>query len=622
MTFSKGSSETMTTYVLGISCFYHDSAAALLADGEIVAAAQEERFTRVKHDSAFPRKAIDFCLKQAGTNIADVAGVYYYEDPRKKLARIFGTYLNFGLKGCVPFISDMPQWILHKLRMKSEIKSQLAHLASSESLPSIEYVPHHRSHAASAFYPSPFEEAAVLCIDGVGEWATTSAWHGRGSSLNPLWEIRFPHSLGLLYSAFTYFCGFKVDSGEYKLMGLAPYGKAIYRQKILDHLIDIKPDGSFWMDMDYFDYATGDTMVSERFAKLFGGPRREPESLLTQREFDLAASIQMVLEEVVIRLARTLRADTGVENLCLAGGVALNCVANGKLAKEGVFKSMWVQPAAGDAGGALGAAYCGWYADSSRKRAAGVTDRMRGSYLGTEYSDAEIAQSLDSVGAKYRRLEEEELPAELAGCLADGLIVGWFQGRMEYGPRALGARSILGDARNPRMQSIMNLKIKNRESFRPFAPAVIAEHANAWFDATGSSPYMLFVYPVQGHKRIPTTEADDRKQGIEKLLVPRSIIPAVTHVDHSARVQTVERQWNARFYDLIDAFRTRTGCPVVVNTSFNVRGEPIVESPLDAYKCFMRTAMDRLVVGNYLLEKTEQPDWEESIDWRTEYALD
>ncbi|CTP93224.1 putative protein sll1178 [Xanthomonas translucens pv. poae] len=614
----------MTTYILGISCFYHDSAAAILADGDIVAAAQEERFSRIKHDSSFPNRAVEFCLRQAGITLHDVKKICYYEDPGKKFNRILGTFMNFGLKAAPAFVADVPSWLTKKLHVRSTISEALrGHGVDNALLKSrIELIPHHLSHAASAFYPSPFEEAAILCVDGVGEWATTSAWRGKGGEISPLWEIRFPHSLGLLYSAFTWFCGFKVDSGEYKLMGLAPYGKPIYRDLILKHLIDVKTDGSFWLNMEYFDYAIGDAMTTEKFSDLFGGPRRPPEAQLTQREFDLAASVQDVLEWVMMLLALSLRKETGLKNLCLAGGVALNCVSNGKLAKSGVFDAIWAQPASGDSGGALGAAYASWFANPANERHAKASDHMRGSYLGTAFTEGEVKAQLDELSASYRYLEDEELAPTVARLLMEGNVIGWFQGRMEYGPRSLGARSILGDARSPEMQSTMNLKIKNRESFRPFAPAVLASKASKWFDMEAASPYMLFVYPVAQQHRVATHPDDEAKNGIEKLKVQRSRIPAVTHVDHSARVQTVCGEWNPRFHDLIEEFDRETGCPVIVNTSFNVRGEPIVESPTDAYTCFMRTAMDYLMIGNHLLAKTDQPAWHEKVDWREHFALD
>lgn len=613
----------MASYVLGLSSGYHDSAAALLRDGEIVAAAQEERFSRVKQDPRFPAAALKFCLDEAGIAPGDVDTVFYYENPRKKLNRIASTYLNFGLRGYRSFVSEMPAWLGRKAHVKKVLRQELsARFGAAAASPAIEYIDHHESHAASAFFPSPFQEAAVLCVDGVGEWATTSAWVGSGNGLVPLWDIRFPHSLGLLYSAITYFCGFKVDSGEYKLMGLAPYGEPTYRDRILDHLIDVKPDGSFWLDMDYFDYAVGDCMVSDRFARLFGGPRRMPEGPITRREFDLAASIQVVLEEVLLRLTATLRRQTGRKALCMAGGVALNCVANGKLLQAGVFDDIWVQPASGDSGGALGAALAGWHGRKGAARRPHDGDRMKATLLGSHYADARIEAALRERGAVFTRLADETLCDDVADLLAAGNVVGWFQGRMEFGPRALGSRSILGDARNTTMQSVMNLKIKNRESFRPFAPAVLEEHAAAWFDLDRPSPYMLFVVGVRDERRIPVSDAERRLAGIERLKCVRSSVPAVTHVDYSARVQTVGADANPRFRALLERFHEKTGCPVLVNTSFNVRGEPIVESPDNAYLCFMRTQMDALVVGNFLLRKEDQPLHVETSDWRAEFALD
>ncbi|MEB0105755.1 carbamoyltransferase [Pseudomonas sp. MH9.3] len=612
----------MTCYVLGISAYYHDSAAALLGDGHIVAAAQEERFSRKKQDARFPRNAIDFCLEQAGITLSQVNHIYYYENPYKKLSRIGATYLNFGAKGMGSFLSEMPAWLTEKVHIKRTLKRELASCRTADGYcPAISYIDHHQSHAASAFYASPYDEAAVLCIDGVGEWATTSAWWGNGKDLKPLWDIRFPHSLGLLYSAFTYFCGFKVDSGEYKLMGLAPYGNPVYAKTILDHLIDVKDDGSFWLDMSYFDYAVGDCMVSEKFAQLFGGPRREPESQITQREFDLAASVQQVLEGVILKLAQTIKAQTGARHLCMAGGVALNCVANGKLLESGIFESIWVQPAAGDSGGALGAAYTGWYERRQAVRPSQVADRMAGSLLGSCYNDVQVEAALNACGAVYRKVSDEERSQIVAEKLAAGRVIGWFQGKMEFGPRSLGSRSILGDPRNPDMQSVMNLKIKNRESFRPFAPAVLEDHAATWFDLNSSSPYMLFVVPISAEVSL-TPVIDKPLQGIEKLKVVRSHIPAVTHVDYSARVQTVNQYSNSAFHALLQRFHALTGCPVLINTSFNVRGEPIVETPQNAYLCFLRTHMDDLVIGHYVMEKDQQPALQGDGDWRTEFELD
>ena len=613
----------MSPYVLGLSYGYHDSAAALLRDGHIVAAAQEERFSRVRHDARFPATALRYCLREAGISLGEVGSLYYYENPDKKLRRIAATCLNFGMSAYRCFVTDLPEWLTSKSRVKQDLHRQLTeHFGRAHPHPCVEYIDHHESHAAAAFLPSPFNEAAVLCVDGVGEWATTSAWTGSGNSLTPLWEIRFPHSLGLLYSALTYFCGFKVDSGEYKLMGLAPYGEPRFVQTMLDHLIDIRPDGSFWLNMAYFDYAVGHCMVSDRFSRLFEGPRREPESAITRREFDLAASIQVVLEQAVVRLARSLRQQTGQRQLCLAGGVALNCVANGKLLAQGLFDKIWIQPAAGDSGGALGAALAGWHGRQRHPRALASADRMQASLLGPSYTDEQIETALRTQRAVYQRLSDTELCPRVAELLDRGHVVGWFQGRMEFGPRALGARSILGDARNPTMQSVMNLKIKNRESFRPFAPCVLEEQASDWFQIDGLSPYMLFVVGVQeAHCKAPLP-AEAHMSGIERLKCVRSSIPAVTHVDYSARVQTVGLSGPPRFRALLEAFHQRTRCPVLVNTSFNVRGEPIVENPQQAYRCFMRTQMDYLVLGNFLLNKRDQPPLVETTDWRKEFALD
>ncbi len=615
----------VSSYVIGISFGYHDSAAAILRDGVIVAAAQEERFTRVRHDASFPARALQYCLREAGIGLGEVAGLFYYENPLKKFGRIVSTYVGHAPRGYGSFIADVPDWITRKLHVRQLIRREIgAAFGRTAPVPPIHYVDHHISHAAAAFFPSPFDNAAVLCVDGVGEWATTSAWIGERDTLHPVWEIRFPHSLGLLYSAMTHFCGFKVDSGEYKVMGLAPYGEPIYYDAIVENLIDLKPDGSFWLNMAYFDYAVGDSMITDKFAELFGGPRREPESVITKREFDLAASVQRVLEEAMLRLGRSLRKQTGQRNLCLAGGVALNCVANGKLLGEGTFDRIWVQPAAGDAGGALGAALHGWHEQMHHPRSVGATDAMHATLLGTAYDNAQVETALQEHGAVFEKLEGDALPGRVAELLADGNVIGWFQGRMEFGPRALGARSILGDPRNPAMQSVMNLKIKNRESFRPFAPAVLAERAHEWFELESDtdSPYMLFVVDVRQAHRKPLPEDSASLSGIELLKCIRSSIPAVTHVDHSARVQTVDAHSNPRFRQLLEAFHHRTGCPVLVNTSFNVRGEPIVETPSNAYVCFMRTQMDYLVIGDYLVRKADQPALQETADWRAEFALD
>ena len=610
--------------ILGISAYYHDSAAALVRDGKILAAAQEERFTRKKHDSRFPFHSVNYCLREAGARLSEVSHVVFYDKPLVKFERLLETYLAYAPKGFRSFVAAMPVWLKEKLFLKTTLKKELATLAGikEKELPPLLFNEHHRSHAASAFFPSPFETAAVLCLDGVGEWATSSVWLGNGNQLEAKWEIDFPHSLGLLYSAFTYYTGFKVNSGEYKLMGLAPYGEPKYVDLILDHLLDLKDDGTFRLNMDYFNYAAGLTMTNRKFDRLFGGPPHKPEDPPTQREMDIAQSIQAVTEEIVLRLARTVYTELRVPYLCLAGGVALNCVANGRILREGPYKDIWIQPAAGDAGGAVGAALDVWHEYLGNPRAIGATDAMRGAYLGPRYSNEEITRYLDSIGASYERLDDAELVPRLARILADENVVGWFQGRMEFGPRALGGRSIIGDARSTKMQSVMNLKIKYRESFRPFAPAVNAEKVSEWFAIDRPSPYMLLVAPVRQQRRIEMTEAQKALFGIEKLNVPRSEVPAVTHVDYSARIQTVHRDTNPRFHALIDAFEARTGCPVLVNTSFNVRGEPIVCSPADAYRCFMRTEMDYLVLENVLLAKNGQPEWKEAGDWRKEFTLD
>jgi carbamoyltransferase len=611
--------------ILGLSAFYHDSAACLVRDGEIIAAAQEERFTRKKHDSRFPVNAATYCLKEGRITLADVDAVVFYDKPLLKFERILETYLAYAPKGLTSFRTAIPVWMKEKLFQKTLLLQELKNLAGSEDarLPELLFTEHHESHAASAFFPSPYGEAAVLCLDGVGEWATTSAWIGKGNSLTPLWEIPFPHSLGLLYSAFTYYTGFKVNSGEYKVMGLAPYGKPIYVQKIFDKLIDVKPDGTFRLNMEFFDYCTGLRMTNGRFDELFGGPAREPESRLTQREMDLARSVQDVTEEVMLRLARSLQQETGLAHLCLAGGVALNCVGNGRVLREGPFKGIWIQPAAGDAGGALGAALGAWYLKTNSPRnPTGCRDSMKGAYLGPEFSDEEIRRYLDQEGIPYRALTDDALFRTLAQDLADGKVLGWFRGRMEFGPRALGGRSILGDARNTKMQSVMNLKIKYRESFRPFAPAVLRERVSDYFEMNTDSPYMLLVAPVREERRVPMPRAANDLWGIDLLNVPRSDIPAVTHIDYSARVQTVHEETNPGYYRLIKEFENLTGCAVIVNTSFNVRGEPIVGSPQDAFRCFMRTEMDVLVLGNSVLYKDQQTPVTEDTEWRNEFVLD
>lgn len=593
--------------VLGISALYHDSAAALLADGKIVAAAQEERFTRKKHDAGFPRQAMEYCLNEAGIMANQIDVVAFYDKPFLKFERLLETYVAFSPKGFESFRMAIPIWLREKLFLKDLLLTELRHVAPNVAWhEKLKFSEHHLSHAASAFYPSPFAEAAVLTMDGVGEWATTSLAIGRGNSLEVLKEIHFPHSLGLLYSAFTYYTGFKVNSGEYKLMGLAPYGEPRYAQQIFEHLIDVKSDGSFRLDQSYFNYCTGLTMTSQRFHDLFGGPPRKPEEPLAQRHMDLAASVQAATEEVVLRLTRAIRKETGLRHLCLAGGVALNCVANGKVLRDRQFDRIWIQPAAGDAGGALGAALAIHHIHLGQPRTCDGRDRMRGSYLGPAFSQSDIESRLKATGANYVVLDDADLFDTCAQAIADEKALGWFQGRMEFGPRALGGRSILGDARSPRMQSVLNLKIKYRESFRPFAPSVLGESVADWFEFEGDSPYMLLVADVTLSRRQPTEEADENAFGIEKLKVPRSEIPAVTHVDYSARIQTVHAETNPRYYELIRAFQRKTGCPVIVNTSFNVRGEPIVCTPEDAFRCFMGTEMDALAIGNCYLRKEDQ----------------
>jgi carbamoyltransferase len=610
--------------ILGISAYYHDSAAALVRDGEIVAAAQEERFSRKKHDARFPAGAIDSCLQQAGITVADIDEVVFYDKPLVKFERLLETYLSYAPNGFRSFVAAMPVWLKEKLYLKATLKRELAALGGlkEKELPKLMFTEHHQSHAASAFYPSPFERAAVLCLDGVGEWATTSVWLGDGNRLTPQWELDFPHSLGMLYSAFTYYTGFRVNSGEYKLMGLAPYGEPKYVDLILEHLIDLKEDGTFRLNMKYFNYATGLTMTNRRFADLFGAPARTPETDIAQKEMDIARSIQAVTEEVVLRLARTIHKELEVDYLCLAGGVALNCVANGRILREGPFKDIWIQPAAGDAGGALGAALVAWHEYHEQPRSVNGHDSMAGSYLGPRFSDSEIRTQLDAQGAVYEQLDAEQMPERLGDILADEKVVGWFQGRMEFGPRSLGGRSIIGDPRSEKMQSVMNLKIKYRESFRPFAPAVLAEDVSEYFELDRPSPYMLIVAPVQEKLRIEMSDEQQRLFGIDKLNVRRSQIPAITHVDYSARVQTVHNDTNPRFHAVLESFKAKTGCAVLVNTSFNVRGEPIVCTPEDAYRCFMRTEMDYLVIENFLLAKPEQPEIEKDDSWKEEFALD
>jgi carbamoyltransferase len=601
-------------WILGVSAFYHDAAACLVQDGRIVAAAQEERFSRKRHDHRWPSQAIAFCLKQAGIAPSELDVVAFYDKPLLKFERLLSTYAASAPWGLRSFWRAMPLWLKQKLWIPDLIRKELPGFDKKIWFPE-----HHESHAASAFDPSPFDEAAILTVDGVGEWTTTSLGIGRGNRIELNQEIQFPHSLGLLYSAFTYYTGFKVNSGEYKVMGLAPYGEPKYAEVIYDKLIDLRDDGSFRLDLDYFDYCAGLTMTNDKFARLFGGPARAPESKLGQREMDLAASVQVVCEEAMLRLARHAHDKTAMKNLCLAGGVALNCVANGRLLREGPFERIWVQPAAGDAGGAVGAALLAWYDGMQKPRDPGGKDAMAAGYLGPEFGDDEIEAFLQAEGAPYHPLDDRARAT--AEMLADGGVVGWFQGRMEFGPRALGARSILGDARSPSMQSTMNLKIKFRESFRPFAPSVLREKVTDYFELDADSPYMLLTAPVRPSLRRAETDAERNKWGIDRLNVPRSTIPAVTHVDYSARVQTVTRD-NGAYYDLLRAFDERTGCAVVVNTSFNVRGEPIVCTPADAYKCFMRTEMDHLVLGRYHLKKSEQPALVDDEDWRARHELD
>lgn len=604
-------------YILGISAYYHDSAAALIEDGKIIAAAQEERFTRKKHDYNFPLQATEYCLKEAGIDIGKVDHVVFYDKPILKFNRLIETYLSFVPQGWSSFRMAMPLWLSKKLHLPKTIKKELCWEGK------VLFTEHHESHAASAFFPSPFEEAAIVCFDGVGEWATTTWGIGKGNKIELKQGISFPHSLGLLYSAFTYYTGFKVNSGEYKVMGLAPYGEPKYAELILKELIDLKEDGSFRMNMDYFNYCQGLTMTNGRFNSLFGGPPRKAEDKLTQREMDIAASIQKVTEEIMLRIGNYVYGQTGQKNLCMAGGVALNCVGNGRLLKEGPFEKIWVQPASGDAGGALGAALIIWhhYLDKLRE-ANGKDDWQYGSYLGPAFTRDEIKMFLDENNYPYREFGKEELYEEVAMRMEMGEVIGWFQGRMEFGPRALGARSIIGDARNQEMQKKMNLKIKYRESFRPFAPAVLLEHVSKWFEYEEESPYMLMVAPIKEDKRIPMTEEQKKLFGIDKLNIPRSDVPAITHVDYSARIQTVDGKTNPRYYGLIKRFYEKTGCPVIVNTSFNVRGEPIVCTPEDAYRCFMRTEMDSLILEDFVLLKKEQPDWKEKKDWMQEFELD
>ena len=637
--------------ILGISAFYHDSAACLISDGEIVAAAQEERFTRIKHDYRFPLHAARYCLKEANLTAADLDYVGFYDKPLLKFDRLLETYLDYSPSGFSSFLKSMPLWMREKLWMPDLIRTELAKTDGEEDERAAKklgkkfewkllFGDHHESHAASAFYPSPFEEAAILTIDGVGEWATSSMGVGKGNEITLLKELRYPDSLGLLYSAFTYYTGFKVNSGEYKVMGLAPYGEPRFVKDIKEELLEVREDGSLRMNHEYFSYSQGLRMTNGTFDKLFGGPPRKPESQITQREMDLASSIQVITEEVMLKMANYAHRETGMKHLCMAGGVALNCVANGRVLREVPFESIWIQPAAGDAGGSLGVALAIWHRYLNKPRSSAerrglwgaskdgsngigdYSDEMKGSFLGPRDEESSIEQFLRSKNIPARKYSRMELPAVVADLLADGKVIGLHQGRMEFGPRALGGRSIIGDPRSPEMQSMMNLKIKYRESFRPFAPSVLREHVAEWFDLDADSPYMLIVADVAGPKRRAMTDSEEKLWGIEKLNVNRSEIPAVTHVDYSARIQTVRHETNPLYWEILEAFRKRTGCAVLVNTSFNVRGEPIVCTPADSYRCFMRTEMDYLVLESFVLDKHEQPVLEEKSDWRTEFSLD
>ncbi len=609
--------------ILGISAFYHDSAATILVDGKIIAAAQEERFTRKKHDPSYPYNAIEFVLNYANLKLNDVDQIVFFEKPFLKFERLLETYVAFAPKGFKSFCTAMPVWLKDKLFQKKMLFDELKkHDKNFKDEQKIYFSDHHLSHAASAFFPSPFEEAIVLTADGVGEWPTTTVAIGKANNLEIKKEIHFPHSLGLLYSAFTYYTGFKVNSGEYKLMGLAPYGKPIYEDKIIKNLIDIKEDGSFWLNQDYFNYATGLTMTSKRFHNLFGAePRNSKKDQLTQFHMDIAASIQKVTEDIMIKLAKSLKEEFNIPNLCLAGGVALNCVANGKILKEKIFDNIWIQPAAGDAGGSLGATLALWHVEQNNPRTVSLNDDMQGSYLGPKYSQKEIQNELDKIGAVYKIKNEEELLSQTADDLSTGEAIGWFQGRMEFGPRALGNRSILGDPRSSVMQKNLNLKVKYRESFRPFAPSILKEDLTEWFDINENSPYMLMVADINKNKIIEMNEDQKKLFGIDKLNIKRSEIPAVTHVDYSARIQTVHKETNEKYYKLIKKFKEKTNCPVIVNTSFNVRGEPIVNTPTDAFNCFMGTDLDKLVIGNCYLEKKSQNIFLKK-DYKIEFELD
>ncbi len=618
----------MTNYIIGISCFYHDSAAVLLKDGEIIVAVQEERFTRKKHDSSFPVNSIRYCLEYEKINLKEIEAIVYYEKPLLTFERLLETYISTAPRGLRSFIASMQVWLKQKLFLKSEIKKEFKNIQKKllpdekPYLPQLLFTEHHQSHAAAAFYPSPFEEAVILCLDGVGEWATTSTWIGKNNKIENLWEINFPHSLGLLYSSFTYYCGFKVNSGEYKLMGLAPYGKPIYANKIKNKLIDIKADGTFRLDMKYFKFHRGFKMTSEKFHKLFGQPPRNSKEEITQFHMDLASSIQLVTEEIITKLVKALRRETKIKNLCMAGGVALNCVANGKLIKQNIFENVWIQPASGDAGSSLGAALIAWYEYYNNSREVSSSDSMKGTFLGCGFTNKEIIGYLEKINAPYRSINDQELFDKIANLLDEGKIIGWFNGRMEFGPRALGARSIIGDPRKKDMQSKMNLKIKFRESFRPFAPSILEEDVFNQFELEEKSPYMLLVAPVKKEICKKLNKKDQKLKGLKKLDVVRSIIPAVTHVNYSARVQTVSKKTNPRYYKLIESFKRKTGCPSIINTSFNVRGEPIVRNPQDAYRCFMRTNIDILVLENQILYKSEQPNIEKDEKWMQEFEMD
>ncbi len=604
-------------FILGLSAYYHDSAAALIKDGLIVAAAQEERFTRKKHDEAFPENAVNYCLREGGIVIDQVDHVVFYEKPLIKFERLLETYISFAPRGFKSFSLSMPLWVGKKIHLPNEIKKVLGWNGK------LLFAEHHESHAASAFFPSPFKEAAIICFDGVGEWATTTWGTGRGNKIELKQQVSFPHSIGLLYSAFTYYLGFKVNSAEYKVMGLAPFGQPKYVDLIMNEVMDLKPDGSFRLNMSLFDYCHGLTMTNQMFDNLFGLPPRKPETELLPKHMDIAASIQKVTEEVMLRIGNYVHKETGMKNLCMAGGVALNCVGNSLLMRRGPYHNIWIQPAAGDAGGALGAALTAWHHLLNKPRESDdATDKQAGSYLGPQYSNSEIKAFLDRNGYPYQESGEDSLCDEVAEKIAKGEVIGWFQGRMEFGPRALGARSILADARNSNMHRRINQKIKGRESFRPFAPSVLLEHVSEWFEFSGESPYMLMVAPVINEKRITATEQQQHSAGIERINVPRSEVPAITHLDYSARVQTVDGTYNKRYYKLMEAFYQKTGCPIIINTSFNRRGEPMVCSPEDAYRCFMRTEMDALVMENVIVEKSKQPPWRENEEWRKERELD